>query len=388
MKDSYDLVILPGDGIGIEVMDQALKCLDTVSRSTGVTFNLRTFQCGGKFYLEHGSRDWEEGAGEACADSDLILLGAVGWPDPDGSGAPVRMDDSKMAGYSPVIGNRVNLDLYANVRPVKLYPGVSHRIHGVPQRVWQEDKVDMVFVRENTEGMYVPTGGVLTRGGREEVATDTRIITRTASERVIRFACELARARDRGAPDDGVKRVTSIAKDNVLKGCIFFQKVFSQVIAEYPDLEADTAIVDAFTQWLIGKPEYYNVLVTTNMFGDICTDLASVLQGGMGLAAGCNIGDDHAMMEPIHGSAPKHSGKDRANPMAMLLATKEGLQWLGRRQDDGRLIRAGQAVEAAVEQQLAAGKVLTYDLIGQEDASTCNTVGDAICSRIEKNLAG
>ncbi len=388
MKDSYDLVILPGDGIGTEVMDQALKCLDTVSRAAGIQFNLRHFQCGGKFYLEHGSSDWEEGAAQACADSDLVLLGAVGWPDPDGSGAPVRMEGGKMAGYSPVIGNRVNLDLYANVRPVKLYPGVRHRIHGAPQQVWQEGKVDMVFIRENTEGMYVPTGGVLARGGTEEVATDTRIITRTASERVIRFACELAMARDRGAPDDGVKRVTSIAKDNVLKGCIFFQKVFGRVMQEYPDLSPDTAIVDAFTQWLIGKPEYYNVLVTTNMFGDICTDLASVLQGGMGLAAGCNIGDTHAMMEPIHGSAPKHSGKDRANPMAMLLATKEGLEWLGRRQGDERLLRAGQAVESAIAAQLAEGKVLTYDLIGQADASGCNAVGDAICARVDTILRG
>ena len=385
-KDVYDLVILPGDGIGLEVMAQAQKALGAIARSLGVEFKQTTFQCGGKFYLEHGSRDWEDGAEAACAASDLILLGAVGWPDPDEDGAPVRFPDGRMAGYSPVIGNRVNLELYANVRPVKLYPGARHRIHGVPMQVWREDLVDMVFIRENTEGMYVPTGGVLARGGHEEVATDTRIITRQASERVIRFACELARSRDRGAPADGVRRVTSIAKDNVLKGCIFFQKCFHRVIADYPELTADTAIVDAFTQWLIGKPEYYNVLVTTNMFGDIVTDLASVLQGGMGLAAGCNVGDDHAMMEPIHGSAPRHSGKDRANPMAMLLATKEGLGWLGRKHDDERLTRAAAALEAAVAAQLAEGKVLTYDVVGEADAATCNAVGDAIASRLETAL--
>jgi 3-isopropylmalate dehydrogenase len=381
-KDVYEIVILPGDGIGREVMDQAEKALDAIAQNYGVGFRRRTFQCGGKFYLEHGSSDWEEGAEQACADGDLILLGAVGWPDPDGDGAPVRFPDGRMAGYSPVIGNRVNLDLYANVRPVKLYPGVRHRIHGQSVQVWQEGKVDMVFIRENTEGLYVPTGGILSRGGMEEVATDTRIITRTASERVIRFACELARAREVGAPVDGARRVTSIAKDNVLKGCIMFQRIFHRVMADYPDLVPDTAIVDAFTQWLIGKPEYYNVLVTTNMFGDICTDLASVLQGGMGLAAGCNIGDDHAMMEPIHGSAPKHSGKDRANPMAMLLATKEGLEWLGRKHDDERLLRAGRDLEASVAEQLREGKVLTYDLIGEADAATCNAVGDAIVARL------
>ncbi|MCA8956219.1 MAG: isocitrate/isopropylmalate dehydrogenase family protein [Planctomycetes bacterium] len=385
-KNVYQLAILPGDGIGEEVMAQALKTLDAVSRTAKIAFELQHIRSGGKFYLEHGSRDWEEGAEQVCSDADLILLGAVGWPDPDGSGAPVRFPDGRMAGYSPVIGNRVRLNLYANVRPVRLYPNVRQRIHGEPRQVWEAGKVDMVFVRENTEGMYVPTGGVLARGGREEVATDTRIITREASERVIRFACELARDRDRGAPEDGVRRVTSIAKDNVLKGCMFFQRVFNRVIADYPELTPDTAIVDAFTQWLIGKPEFYNVLVTTNMFGDICTDLASVLQGGMGLAAGCNIGDDHAMMEPIHGSAPKHSGKDRANPMAMLLATKEGLAWLGRKQDDPRLMRAAEAIETAVSQQLAEGKVLTYDLVGRADASGCNAVGDAIAARVEKLL--
>ena len=382
-KTIYDLVILPGDGIGHEVMDQALKVLDAVSRAYKVEFGQKTIACGGRFYLEHGSRDWEEGAEEACAASDLILLGAVGWPDPDGDGAPVRFPDGRMAGFSPVIGNRVNLDLYANLRPVKLYPGVRHRIHGQPVQVWQEGRVDMVFVRENTEGLYVPMGGILSRGGHEEVATDTRVITRFASERVIRFACELARARDRGAPDDGVRRITSIAKDNVLKGCIFFQRCFHRIVAEYEDLTPDTAIIDAFTQWLIGKPEYYNVLVTTNMFGDIVTDLASVLQGGMGLAAGCNVGDSHAMMEPIHGSAPKHAGKDRANPMAMLLATKEGLQWLGHKHTDDRLLSAAAAIEDSVAQQLAAGKTLTYDLVGESEASTCNAVGDAIAARID-----
>jgi len=192
-----------------------------------------------------------------------------------------------------------------------------------------------------------------------------------------------SRARDRGAPDDGVRRITSIAKDNVLKGCIFFQRCFHRIVAEYEDLTPDTAIVDAFTQWLIGKPEYYNVLVTTNMFGDIVTDLASVLQGGMGLAAGCNVGDSHAMMEPIHGSAPKHAGKDRANPMAMLLATKEGLQWLGRKHADDRLLSAATAIEDSVMQQLVEGKTLTYDLVGESEASTCNAVGDAIAARID-----
>jgi hypothetical protein len=150
------------------------------------------------------------------------------------------------------------------------------------------------------------------------------------------------RAQGRQAPRHPV------VKDNVLHGCQLFAQVFFEIGEEYPEIEKDTAIVDAFTQWLMGQPEYYDVVVTTNMFGDIVTDLASVLQGGMGMAVGANVGDDHGMFEPIHGSAPKHAGKDKVNPIAMILAVKEGLEWLGARKDDPRLGRGGQAIEAAV----------------------------------------
>ncbi|RME50956.1 MAG: isocitrate/isopropylmalate dehydrogenase family protein, partial [Deltaproteobacteria bacterium] len=329
----YHLVLLPGDGTGPEVMAQAEKVLDTIEERGSVHFERERIPCGGRFYLEHGSRDWPEGAEERCAAADLILLGAVGWPSPEGKG-PVLMADGKMAGYSPVIGNRTRLDLYANVRPVKLYPSVPHKIHGKNVRVWEEGRVDMVFIRENTEGLYAPVGGVLAPGNVEKVAIDTRVITREGAERVIRFAFETCRKKKSGAPADGKKRVTCIVKDNVLKGCQLFAKIFFEIGEEYPEIEKETAIVDAFTQWLISRPEYYDVLVTTNMFGDIVTDLASVLQGGMGMAVGGNIGDTHAMFEPIHGSAPKHAGKDRVNPLAMILAVKDGLAWLGERKED------------------------------------------------------
>ena len=368
---SYEIAVLPGDGTGPEVVREGLKALEAAAAKTGFRYDLEHYDLGGERYLKTGDI-LPDSILEELRGFDAIFLGAIGHPDVQ----PGILEKGLL------LRLRFELDQYINLRPVKLYPGVRHRIHGRHVQVWEEGKVDMVFVRENTEGMYVPTGGILTRGGREEVATDTRIITRTASERVIRFACELAKSRDVGAPVDGVRRVTSIAKDNVLKGCIMFQRIFHRVMGDYPELVPDTAIVDAFTQWLIGKPEYYNVLVTTNMFGDICTDLASVLQGGMGLAAGCNIGDNHAMMEPIHGSAPKHAGKDRANPITMLLATKEGIEWLGRAHDDDRLLRAANALEASVAQQLIEGKVLTYDLAGEADASTCNAVGDAIVARL------
>ncbi|MBK8261775.1 MAG: isocitrate/isopropylmalate dehydrogenase family protein [Nannocystis sp.] len=383
----YQLVTLGGDGTGPEVMREGLRVLDAVSKVEGIEWTIDDIPCGGQYYLEHGDRDWPKGAEERCSAADLILLGAVGWPSPTGSG-PVLMKDGKMAGFSPVIGNRTRLDLFANVRPVKLYEGVRHRIHGANQQVWQPGKVDMVLIRENTEGLYSPTGGKLSPGGRTQVAIDTRVITRRASEQVIRFAFELCRRRDKGAPKDGKKRVTAIVKDNVLHGCQLFAQIFFEIGEEYPDIEKDTAIVDAFTQWLIGQPEFYDVCVTTNMFGDIVTDLASVLQGGMGMAVGGNIGFNNAMFEPIHGSAPRHAGKDKVNPIAMILAVKEGLEWLGSRKDDSRLGRAAAAIEAAVVSTLKAGAPLTYDLVGEEAAARCSEVGEAIAAASVANLRG
>jgi 3-isopropylmalate dehydrogenase len=383
---AYKLVTLGGDGTGPEVMAEGLEVLHAVSKPLGIAWEIEDIPCGGQYYLEHRDRDWPEGSQESCAAADLILLGAVGWPDPAGTG-PVTMRDGKMAGFSPVIGNRIKLNLYANIRPVKLYEGVSHRVHGSHKQVWEPGRVDMVFLRENTEGLYAPTGGKLQPGGKTEVAIDTRVITRRASEQIIRHAFELCRKRDRGAPKDGKKRVTAIVKDNVLHGCQFFRDVFFEIGEEYPEIEKETAIVDAFTQWLIGQPEYYNVCVTTNMFGDIVTDLASVLQGGMGMAVGANVGREHAMFEPIHGSAPRHAGKDKVNPIAMILSVKEGLEWLGDRMDDATLVKAAAAIEAAVIDVLAAGAPLTYDIVGEAKAARCSEVGGAIAELAAGKLA-
>ena len=384
------IVALGGDGTGPEVLREALKILRVVQAWSGVQFDVEEIPCGGQYYLEHG-RDWPEGSEEKCAAADAILLGAVGWPSPTGEG-PVMMKDGRMAGWSPVIGNRTRLDLYANVRPVKLYPGVMHRIHGKPQLVWQPGLVDMVIVRENTEDLYSGIGGTLAPGGVAKVAVDTRVITREASERVIRYAFELCRKRPHGAPKDGKKRVTAIVKDNVLKGCQLFVKIFREVAQDYPEIEAETAIVDAFTQWLIGQPEHYDVCVTTNMFGDIVTDLASVLQGGMGMAVGCNLGDKHAMFEPIHGSAPKHAGKNKVNPLAMILSLKEALTWLADNPQAGveggqRLRLAAHQVEASVQEILERGTPLTYDLVGEDKAATMSAVGDAVAALLEEKLA-
>jgi 3-isopropylmalate dehydrogenase len=381
-KDTYQLVLLPGDGIGVEVIADARALLETIGPALGVTFALDEIPCGGKFYLEHGTRDWPDGSDEKCRAADAILLGAVGWNGPDGQ--PVTMKEAqgdmagKMAGWSPVIGNRMKLDLYANIRPVKCLPGMKHGISGQFASVWRPDKVDMVIIRENTEGLY---SGIGERDDKR--ATDVRVITQRASERVIRKAFEVARERGRGAPADGKKRVTCIVKHNVLQGCRLFLEVYRQVAKDFPDVEQDVAIVDAFAMFVLTQPERYDVCVTTNMFGDILTDLASVLQGGMGMAVGCNVGDDHAMFEPIHGSAPPLAGKDRANPMAMLMATGEALAWLGRRHNDERLLRAHRAIEDAIASIVERGEPLTADLGGSAGrAAVAAAVKDDVVRRL------
>jgi isocitrate/isopropylmalate dehydrogenase len=382
MKETYDLVLLPGDGIGPEVIAEARALVEVVGAATGAGFALEEIPCGGKFYLAHKSRDWPEGAEERCRAADAILLGAVGWNGPDGQ--PVTMIDAdgkpKMAGWSPVIGNRVALDLYANIRPVRCLPGTRHNLSGRFREVWSPQTVDMVIIRENTEGLY---SGIGERNA--DRATDLRVITRRASERVITRAFELSRQRDRGAPGDGKRRVTCIVKHNVLQGCRLFLDVFREVAARYSDIEPDVAIVDSFAMFVLTQPERYDVCVTTNMFGDILTDLASVLQGGMGMAVGCNVGDDHAMFEPIHGSAPPLAGKDRANPMAMMLAAGEAMAWLGRRFSDDRLLRAHRAIEAAVAALVERGEPLTADLGGRAPQSV---VAAAVRDEVRRQLSG
>jgi 3-isopropylmalate dehydrogenase len=236
----------------------------------------------------------------------------------------------------------------------------------------------MVIIRENTEGLY---SGIAERTA--DRATDLRVITRHASERVIRKAFELSRRRAKGAPGDGKLRVTCIVKHNVLTGCRLFLDVFREVAKDFPEVEPDVAIVDSFAMFVLTQPERYDVCVTTNMFGDILTDLASVLQGGMGMAVGCNVGDGHAMFEPIHGSAPPLAGRDKANPMAMLLATGEAMSWLGDRFGDPRLHRAHDAISNAVAAIVERGEPLTADLGGSAGSKA---VAQAVRDDVQRRL--
>jgi len=373
-KQSYYIVALPGDGIGPEVMACALKVLNTAGELFQIDFRVEEIPCGGHYYAEH-EIEWPEGSFEKCEAADAVLLGAVGH-EVDGKtvftkpGKPYP--EPQLAGFAQVILNRQKLGLYANVRPVKLYPGVKHKIHGELKQVWEPGKVDYVVIRENTEDAYTGETNSI-EGGK---VTPIRI-TRQATERVARYAFNLARLRAKQ------RKVTCVDKSNIIGAHRFFRDVFREVgTREFPEIKLDYAYVDAFCQWQIRNPEWYDVVVGPNLVGDIVSDNGATTAGGLGLAVGGNIGDEHAMFEPIHGSAPKHAGRDKANPLAAILAMQMMLEWLGTRNVDARLQRAAEKVEAAVASLLSEGKTLTYDLIGEAKASRCSEVGAAVDEKL------
>ena len=258
--------------------------------------------------------------------------------------------------------------------------------------------VDMTVLRENTEGLY---HSLLRRSadralGREEytppemtfpglegeVAYDPRPISSKGTERLVRMGFEIAQTRN-GAPSDGVSRVSCIDKSNVTRGCQLFRKVFDNVATSYPSIGTDHGYIDAFMQWLTRTPEYYDVVVLSNMFGDIATDLGAVLQGGMGMAASGNVGDDHAFFEPVHGSAPKHAGQNKVNPIASINSIQMMLDWLGRKNGEEGLVQVAQLIDDSVAEHLRGGKSLTYDLGG---TATCSGVGESISSILATKL--
>ena len=387
---SYRIAILPGDGTGREVMAEAQSLLTAISSSTSLNFEQILIPCGGQYFLETG-KEWPDGSFEKCRDeADAILLGAIGWP-----GAICENGD--LAGGQVVLGLRGGLDLYANVRPIKLYEGVRHKVHGDFQQVWQASKVDMVIVRENTEGLYhslLHRSALKAQGGEEyeppkmdfpgmngDVAWDPRPISRAGSERVIDFAKRLVSLRN-GNPS-GVSKLTCVDKSNVTRGCQLFRSIFDEKSADWDGLEVDHAYIDAFTMWLVRNPEWFDVVVTSNMFGDIATDLGSVLQGGMGMAASGNIGDEHAFFEPVHGSSPKHAGKNKVNPIATINSVQMMLEWLGHRNDDEEALRVARYIDESVAEHIFEGTLLTYDLGGN---ATTSEVGSAIISRVLAKL--
>ena len=388
----YRIAVLPGDGTGREVAVEAMRILDTIEANTNYGFENVIIPCGGKHYLDTGE-EWAEGSFEFCRDeADAIFLGAIGHP-----GA--RLPNGDLAGGSVILGMRAGLDLYANVRPIKLYEGVPHKVHGKFTQIWEPGMVDMTILRENTEGLY---HSLLRRSadralGREEytppsmdfpglegeVAYDPRPISSKGTERLVKMGFDIAQTRN-GAPVDGISRVSCIDKSNVTRGCQLFRRVFDEVGKSYPNIEKDYGYIDAFMQWLTRSPEHYDVVVSSNMFGDISTDLGAVLQGGMGMAASGNVGDNHAFFEPVHGSSPKHAGQNKVNPIASINSIQMMMDWLGRRNNDDGLVAVAQTIDNCVAEHLKDGKSLTYDLGG---TASCSEVGESIASLLANKLS-
>ena len=363
----YTIIALPGDGVGPEVIAQAVRVLRKVSERLGFALQIDEIPCGGHYYAEHET-EWPDGSFEKCHAADAILLGAVGHVM---NGKTVFTKPGKpypqpqLAGFAQVIGNRQKLQLYANVRPIKLYQGVPQKISDRFERVWKPDKVDYVIVRENTEDAY--SGETLDIPGGKQTPIN---ITKAATERVVRYAFQLAKKRNK------LGKVTCVDKSNIIGAHAYFREVFTRVgREEFPELKLDYAYFDAFCLLQLQQPEAYDVVVAPNLVGDVISDNGSFVQGGMGMAPAGNIGDHHAMFEPIHGSAPTLAGKDVANPLAAILSVSMMLHWLGETKQDAILVKAGARIEQGVAELVKDGKHLTQDLGGK---ARCSQVGDAL----------
>ena len=387
----YRLTLLPGDGTGKEVIGEVKRILSAFQELGPISFEITEIPCGGEHYLKTGE-EWPEGSFEHCRDnSDAIVVGAVGWP-----GA--KLPNGDIAGGQVLLGLRSALDLYANVRPVKLYKGVNHKVHGTFKDVWDHNLVDMVLIRENTEGLYhalLRRSAMAAQGEQKDqpividefpglngqVEWDVRPISRKGSERVIRFAFETANLRQSRIGKN--QKVTCVDKSNVTRGCRLFREIFREVAEQNSGIETNEAFIDAFSMWLVRNPEELDVVVLPNMFGDIATDLASVLQGGMGMAASANIGDSHMLFEPVHGSSPKYAGQNKVNPIAAISSVQLMFDTLGSRNGDKDAILCAEVLETAISEHFSSGGAITYDLGGK--ASTTQ-VGKEIADRCRNLL--
>jgi len=340
-KNSIKIAAVPGDGTGPEVTAEAIKVLQAVASLENFRYEIEEFDYGGDRYLRTGEI-LPEGAIEKLKGFDAILLGAVGHPDV----APGILEKGLL------LELRFQLDQYINLRPVKLYAGVETPLAGKGP-----EDIDFVVVRENTEDLYCGVGGFLKKNTPDEVATQTAVYTRKGCERCIRWAFEFTKQRNN--PEG--KRLTLVAKTNVLTfGHDLWYRTFQDVAKDYPDVEADYNHVDACCMWMVKNPEYYDVIVTTNMFGDIITDLGAILQGGMGVAAGGNINPEPggcSMFEPMGGSAPKYTGQNVINPIAAISAVAMLLEQTGYPKAGKRVLDAIQVVTGTKMKSQSAGRM-------------------------------
>jgi 3-isopropylmalate dehydrogenase len=315
MKE-YKIAVIGGDGIGPEVTREAMKVLDAAAAVYGFRTRCTEYPFGTEHYLKT-KEIFPEQAFEEVRQQDAIYLGAIGDPR-----APVGMIE-----FGIIAKLRFELDLYVNLRPIRLY---DERL--CPVKGKGPEHIDMVICRENTEGAYSGSYGYTHKNLQNEVATQVMVYTREATERIIRYAFELARARNKK------KTVTMIDKANALRAQDIWTRVFAEVAKDYPDIKTEHAYIDAACMWMVKNPEWFDVAVTANLFGDIITDLGAMIQGGMGIAASGNIHPGKvSLFEPIHGSAPKHAGKNVACPVAAILAVGMMLDYLGEKQAAARI---------------------------------------------------
>ncbi len=348
----HTIAVMPGDGTGPEVVNEGLKVLKAVSEKVNFKYETVQFDFGGEHYKKTGET-LPDSALEDLKNTDAIYLGAIGHPDVK----PGILEKQIL------LKIRFSLDQYVNLRPVKLYPGVD-----TPLKDKGPDDIDFVVIRENTEGLYVGAGGFLRKGTPDEVAIQESINTRKGVERCVRYAFELCQKRAKG------KKLTLCAKTNVLTYAHdLWQRTFDEVAREYPRITTDYAHVDATCMWMVKNPEWFDVIVTDNMFGDIITDLGAMIQGGMGIAAGGNINPEGtSMFEPIGGSAPKYTGKNVVNPMAAIAACQMMLEHLGETE-------AANLVEQAIINVVGQLKSLSAGKMGY----TTTEVGDLVVKQIK-----
>ncbi len=349
---TYKIAVVPGDGTGPEVVAEGNKVLDAAAARFGFKLDLTEFDFGGERYLKTGEV-LPESAVKDLSGFDSIFLGAIGHPDVK----PGILEKGIL------LKLRFELDQYINLRPVKLYPGIE-----CPLKDKGPEHIDFVVVRENTEGLYAGAGGVLKKGTPDEVAIQESINTRKGVERCIRYAYEYCQRRNKR------KKLTLCGKTNVLTfAWDLWERTFNELAPEYPDVKTDYAHVDAITMWFVKNPEWFDVIVTDNMFGDIITDLGAMIQGGMGIAAGGNINPEGvSMFEPIGGSAPKYTGQNKINPLAAISAAGLMLDHLGEQEAADAIESAVMEITAKHLKSLAAGKM----------GMTTTEVGDMVASLV------
>jgi 3-isopropylmalate dehydrogenase len=348
----YKIAVIPGDGTGPEVVREGLKVIEAVSKKTGFKYKTVDYDLGGERYLKT-DEILPDSALDELSKTDAIYLGAIGHPDVK----PGILEKGIL------LKLRFTLDQYINLRPVKLYPGVD-----TPLKDKTSDDIDFVVVRENTEGLYTGSGGFLKKGTQDEIAVQESINTRKGVERCLRYAFEYCRKRNKK------KTLTLCGKTNVLTFAFdLWERTFNEVAKEYKDIKTDYTHVDATCMWMVKNPEWFDVIVTDNMFGDIITDLGAIIQGGMGIAAGGNINPEGvSMFEPIGGSAPKYTGQNVVNPLAAICAGQMMLECLGE-------TKAAETVEKAVIKTIGKMKSMAAGKMGMSTTE----VGDEVVINIE-----